>query len=733
MLINRAVFTRASVPTPLIRRAWSIVVLMPFFLAALTPADASIPRPKPRPTAPTISKAPLVAPAPTKTIPTPVPKPSHRPRWALPSKPAGPYEAAFDLAKAGAWTKLKTLQRAPVSPALETVLTWMRLEHRNSKTSFQELAKFLEEHPVFPRRRRLVERAEALLDDTVPNETKLKWFRNVPPTTTTGRLKFIAALKQAGDDDALLEAVRKTWLHARFSKRGQRRFRLEHRSILDSASHWRRLDRLLWRGEGRAARAMMPLVTPERRRLAEARIRLRGMSAGVDTAVKRVPEALRGDPGLIYERMRWRNKKGLKTEALELLWGMPPAPLFRSLWWNERSRQVRYALDSGRLEDAYLLATSHIQRSGVSFADAQWHAGWVTLRYRNRPDEAARYFTELHQAVKTPISRGRAAYWAGRALDAAGSATAARQWYARAARHHTTFYGQLAADRVPSSIDRLPSAPTPSAAIRTGSGTRKLVEIAGALASRGRDKLAKLFLRTVAQATRVRDEAVLIASSARAFGYIDLGVYTARVAARSGHILTDAGYPLIKVPRRGAPEPALTLAVIRQESSFDEAARSRVGALGLMQLMPATARHVSKDLKIAYGKQRLTADPAYNMRLGSHYLKKQIDAFDGSYVLAVAAYNAGPHRVRRWLKERGDPRAPDVDMIDWIERIPFAETRNYVQRVLESLHVYRLRLGSSETGWQAVMASPGAGGCMNPRSSTTAPAACAATVTTASQ
>ena len=207
-----------------------------------------------------------------------------------------------------------------------------------------------------------------------------------------------------------------------------------------------------------------------------------------------------------------------------------------------------------------------------------------------------------------------------------------------------------------------------------------------------------MFLRTLARAAPTIAEASAIAALARDLGHPDLAVYTARQAARRGLILVQAGYPVINVPNTDAPEPALTLAVIRQESSFEQTARSRVGALGLMQLMPRTARQIARVLKVRYARSRLTKEPDFNLRLGASYLKSQLEAFGGSYVLALAAYNAGPHRVSRWLKERGDPRNPGVDMIDWIERIPFTETRNYVQRVLESLHVYRVRLGTPGGG-----------------------------------
>jgi soluble lytic murein transglycosylase len=688
----------------------AVSMLLPFLLIAVDPAQASVPLPKPRPAvAPQKHKTPTVkanAAKPAATAPLPRQKPSYRPAWAVPTKEARVYGPAFKLAAAGGWTKLSKRPRSPRDPALENVLEWLRLEHHGAKTSFTEIAAFLDDHPVWPRRSRLIQRAELRLGDDIANPVKLDWFKKHPPTTTTGRLKWIAALGGGGDRQGTEDAVRDTWRHARFSKTEQRRFQRKHRVLLGPADHWRRLDRFLWLGARGAARAMMPLVSADRRKLAEARIRLRGMSGGVDGAVKRVPVKLMSDPGLIYERLRWRHRKGLKDEALELLWDIPNDLEFWSIWWKERSRQVRYALDSGRHEDAYLLAASHIQRSGGTFAEAQWHAGWIALRYRDKPAEAARYFTSMHAAVKTPISRARAAYWAGRALEASGGMTAARRWYAAAGRHQTTFYGQLAALKSPSTIARLPSPPTPDAVIRTSPETRDLINSAVALGKIGRERMARLFFRTAARAARTREDAVWIATSARALGYVDMAVYTARVAARSGFILTEAGYPLIQVPVDGAPEPALVLAVIRQESGFDDAARSRVGALGLMQLMPATARNVARGLKIPYGRGRLTADPAYNLRLGSSYLRAQIKAFSGEYVLALAAYNAGPHRVKRWLRERGDPRLPGVDMIDWIERIPFAETRNYVQRVLESLHVYRLRLGSPETGWRMANASP---------------------------
>ncbi len=692
LLINRAAVRRAPGPSP--RRHAVLWTALFSFLIAVPAADAATPLPQPRP---------------ATSAPVPLPKPAYRPAWAIQSNLAKVYGPALELADKGAWSELDKQTRRPRDPALEVYLLWLRLEDAGVQASFGDIATFLEKRPDWPRRYNLVRRAELLMEPSTPDAARLAWFEKNPPISGLGYLKWLETLQKAGNPAAFTAAVKQTWSRARFTQSEQQRFLDTYRSVLTAEDHWRRLDRFLWLGASAPARAMMRLVTPEQARLAQARLNLREMSAGVDPAIGRVPKELVSDSGLIYERLRWRHRKGLKDEALELLWDAPEDPEFRSLWWNERARQVRYALDSGRLEDAYLLAAGHIQRKGMSFAEAQWHAGWIALRYRGKPAEAAGYFIELHEQVSTPISLARAAYWAGRSLEASGSDTSAKQWYARAAQHQTTFYGQLAAQKIPSTILRLPAEPTPNATVPASDNLRELVAIATSLAEIRQEKIARLFFREAARSAETRDEAVLVATSAKSLGYLDMGVYTARQAARSGHILTDAGYPLIEVPRHDVLETALILALIRQESGFDETARSRVGALGLMQLMPATARNVARDLKLPYGQNRLTMDPDYNMQLGTRYLRARLEEFGGDYVLALASYNAGPHRVRQWLKDRGDPRTGAVDMIDWIERIPFAETRNYVQRVLEAMHVYRLRLGSSEQTWSKALVAPAKG------------------------
>ena len=440
------------------------------------------------------------------------------------------------------------------------------------------------------------------------------------------------------------------------------------------------------------SQANASLVSKSKQALALARIRLRTQSPGVDGAIKRIPESLRADPGLQYERLRWRHRKGRKDDALDLLWSVPADQQFPALWWRERLRQIRYALDDGRMKDAYVLSASHIQQSGLSFAEAEWHAGWIALRFAAKPVEALRAFEKLYSEVTTSISLARAAYWAGRAAETAKQTKQAHHWYRRAAENPATFYGQLAQARLGAEGFRLPREPRPTSEQRDNFRGTDLAQATTALSRLGQDDLARTFVSHLTRRADTGVKAVLVAQLAGELGYLDSAVKVARSAARKGIVLTQTGYPTRFATEHGPLEPALMLAIIRQESSFDTKAKSRAGARGLMQLMPATARQVSKTLQKRYSAGRLTADPHFNIRLGSTYLSRLITRFDGNYILAIAAYNAGPGNVKKWLRERGDPRSNKVDVIDWIERIPFAETRNYVQRVLEGLVVYRARL-----------------------------------------
>jgi soluble lytic murein transglycosylase len=340
---------------------------------------------------------------------------------------------------------------------------------------------------------------------------------------------------------------------------------------------------------------------------------------------------------------------------------------------------------------AYALVSPHGQRQGIGFAQAEWLAGWLALRQLAKPQRAYRHFSSLYRGVSRPISLARGAYWTGRAADALGQQLIAGQWYHQAARHPTTFYGQLAMITLnPDQGLRLPVEPSISATARAQFDRRMPVQAARLLALLGERTLAREFVRRLGHLAIDGDEHRLVSQLAFDIGTPDIAVELSRRSIRDRVNLIRSGYPVLPYDIYPNVEPALAHAVIRQESSFRPAAVSRSNARGLMQLLPSTAKDVARRLGVQYpGDDRLLTDPATNVLLGSAYLDHLLERFDGSYVLAVVAYNVGPTRLSRWLRSHGDPRDPSVDPIDWIEELPLYEPRNYVQRVLEGLQVYR--------------------------------------------
>ncbi len=674
-------------------RCLSRIVLLAFGLAAVPDPGAARTVP-----VPTLRSAPTLA----------VPIPVLRPPGKLGAPSLAVYRRAFALADKGRWRAVQRQRRVPVRPGLERVLHGLRLADPASGAGFAEIAAFLDAAPVWPDRATLEIRAEDAIGSRIPLARRLAWFAANPPRTTRGHFALADALKQADRIGDWTRTVRGIWKRVPLNRTDTRRFLRAHGRALDRDMHWPRLDRMLWLGAISAARATMPLVDPDLRRLAEARLRLRQSKPDIDSVIRQVPRRLMGDPGLAYERLRWRGRKDRHDRVIDLLASAPKSMTYPSLWWRERRLQLRDAINGDRYGDAITLAAGHRQSEGAALADAEWHAGWVALQFADRPREAFDRFTNMFGVVKTPISRGRAAYWAGRALEAAGD-TGAREWYRRAAAYGTTFYGQRAAERLSAGLELPASAPLPRQPRFARAELGQIADIAMALQQIGEDGRAGKFLEQLVRHHVTDEEAAATAALARDLDRPDIGVKLARRAAL-GHLhFLEAAYPVLALPQGLPVEPALVHAIIRQESSFDTRARSSAGALGLMQLLPSTAREVARHMGRRFSVGHLTSKPQVNIRLGAQYVGRLLDSHHGNFILALAAYNAGPGRVRSWLRTLGRPGPSTAERIDWIERIPYPETRNYVQRVLEALEVYRRLLGSEPEVWtmQARAVAPG--------------------------
>ncbi|MDV7341450.1 lytic transglycosylase domain-containing protein [Terasakiella sp. A23] len=608
-------------------------------------------------------------------------------------------KSAFADAKKKKWKKAsqKAVKAKSALPA--KLIRWMQITDPKKDVPFQEIAAFIAHNSDWPRQSVLQRRAEEAMDETIPAGSVLKWFAGRQPVSANGHIMLTAALQQMGRMEELKLQVKKSWLKVNFGRDQQKQFYKRYKKYLSYDDHVQRLDRLLWEGRYYPARRMLGYVKKDWQRLAEARLALRKVRGGVDRAISKVPQKFINHPGLLFERMRWRRIKGRYSGARELLFQAPDQLPFPHVWWKQRAVMARHAVRQGHYSEAYRMVENHGLTKGAKFADAEWLAGWIKLRFLAEPNVALNHFTNLYKAVSFPISKARGAYWIARSLEDLGRDEEANKWYETAATYPTAYYGQLATERLgkrPQLV--INTKAEPNRQERIVFQQSELVDVVRLLQRMKERDHMRSFIYQLNTMSTTAGWRTLVAELSIASGRPDLAVYVGKKALREGHGVIEAAYPLVdKTLMRKTPEGALVHGIIRQESAFYEKAKSRAGARGLMQLMPGTAYELAKRKNYKYSRDKLTKNPKLNVWLGSEYLDDLLKKFEGSYVLTLASYNAGPHRARQWIKEFGDPRTDDRDyVIDWVEQIPFDETRNYVQRVLENIQVYRHRLKTTE-------------------------------------
>jgi soluble lytic murein transglycosylase len=609
---------------------------------------------------------------------------------------------AFRAAERGDWQRAFAVMAEVADPLPAKTLRWLYMMEERKPADFATLAGFLLANPDWPWPEQLQIIAEGTITDPADHELIRRLFQDRAPLTTRGSIRYAEALFRIDQDERAQALIRRAWVEGDFSAGEELKFYHRYRRLLTAQDHIARLDNLLWDYRRSSAMRMLERVPDGYRRLATARMRLQRRQHGVDAAVKAVPASLSNDPGLLFDRMRWRRQKRMHDGVVDLLLDPPDRLVHPTRWWFERELQIRRALRDRDFDLAYRLASRHGQTEGEEFAAAEWLAGWLALRFVRQPQIAQRHFARVHDGAAAPVIRARAAYWLGRSAAATGDRALATEWYQRAAEHHIAYYGQLAAEELGSAYRPAPPPPAADAGQRAGFEANELVRVARMLIEV--DATAKLspFLIRLADLAGSPGEVGLIAELAAASGRPHLVTQVGRFAAYYGQVNEAAAFPIPDLaglvrPPPGGPEAALLLGVARQESVFDPWVASHAGAQGLLQLIPPTARLMARALHLPYNEGLLTGDPDYNIRLGSHYLKTLLARYRGETALAVAAYNAGPSRVDEWLQLHGDPRGGErYDLIDWIELIPFDETRNYVERVLEGRGMYRRRLTESQ-------------------------------------
>lgn len=611
------------------------------------------------------------------------------------------YTRAFEALDAGHLADAKRIAAEGQDKVATKLFRWIELQQPRSGPVFEDIAGFIDANPDWPNQDTLARRAEEALIERTDDSVVLAWFALRGPYTVDGAMRYIEALMRAKERNKALKLIHDTWGSGSFGGTQEKTFLKRYGSYLTRDEHVKRLDRLLWDGRREEAKRMFAHVDADQRALADARVKLATMSTGVDGALRKVPDHMANDPGLVFERLRWRRKKGQEQAALDMLRQAPPDAVRPEIWWQERAIMARRAITAGRMSEAYDIAKNHGMLTGGGLTEAEFLAGWVALRFLKKPDTALGHFMRLYEIARFPVTQARGAYWAGRAAEAAGNKAAAAEWYTRAAKHATTYYGQVASSALdPQLRVPFPLMPQPSADDRRAFEQGEITRAARLLQETGQLKRVKPFILRLAFNAKTPEQHVLASELAARMERPDLAVSAAKRSAQiAGVAIPDYGWPTVRLPPASEPpERALIFATIRQESAFEVDAVSRAGARGLMQLILPTAKAVARQLGLPTDRleHRLLVEPDLNLRLGHKYLASLIDDYDGSYVMALAGYNAGPGRVRQWVRDNGDPRQSSIDVIDWIELIPIEETRNYVHRVLENLQVYRQRLGTTQ-------------------------------------
>ena len=605
-------------------------------------------------------------------------------------------ETAITAARHGQASAAQAAMAQMSDPVARKVALWALVDASGEALPFFQLDQARRDLAGWPRvTRRQQVTEKAIGAGGLPPTQVISWFQGADPITVQGAMALASAYQLAGRSDDAKILIRHWWRDKPFDADTQRLMLSRYGAFLTVDDHMKRADTLLYNGLSPALTDVLALAPAEAQQVASARMALRNEATDANARVAAMPSALAKTPSLAVDSARYLMSRNLDDVALELVPSFPavmPNPEAASKVWALRRQMINSALRSRDYRAAFAAATNTGLTTGADYTEAEFYAGWIALSKLHDPIVADVHFANIQTASTTPITQARALYWRGRAADARGETSRAQAFYTDGARYLTTFYGQLAAGKAGIQRISLGHDPVPTAADRARFDGREMVRGARMLSQIGEKDLFRAFVLCMADALPSAEEYAMLVDLTRTVGDQDLAMRVVRLGAQHGYVLPDRGYPIRNAPNSPeAAEAAMVFGITRQESGFDPSVRSPVGARGMMQLMPATAAVTARKIGEPYSPSRLD-DPDYNMRLGASYLGHMINNFSGSYVMAAAGYNAGPGRPLDWINYCGDPRSANTDPVDFVECIPFAETRNYVMRVLEAAEVYRARL-----------------------------------------
>jgi soluble lytic murein transglycosylase len=596
------------------------------------------------------------------------------------------------------WTSSLKIAKNAKDKSIYNFIQWRYLSTPGNQASFFDYKVFIERNSNYPRMDKLRSLAEHKLSTSQISPKKIiNWFDQNEPITGYGKMILGESYILTGNKTKGTNLIKEGWITAELSKNEVKFFRKKFKKYLNAEDYIKRADYLAWNSKYWDLKRITPYLPKDYELLYTARQVLISKGYGVDQAIKNVPDKFKNDAGLNYDRLKWRRKKGRVDSSAEILLRIRNDKDYLVMpekWWKEREIISRALIYKKKYETAYKISSNHGMIEGSDFAAAEWMSGWIALSFLNDPLLAKDHFKNFYNNVSYPISTSRGAYWLARAFEKLGDIEQSNKWYEEAAKYLTTYYGQLAFLKLnPNGKFELEKDMVVDNKYRLIFFNKELVKITYLLDELKKDKYTKFILRHLANDDIKKGSEILAAELATDIERYDFAIQVSKIASYQKRFHNKFNYPIISTPKningRKIPESAFILSIIRQESEFDLSANSHAGAKGLMQLMPYTAKLVSKQAKLPYAKSKLTTDPEYNINLGSHYIAGLILQYDGSYPFAVAAYNAGPNRVKYWKKLNKNPQKKQINYVDWVELIKFRETRNYVQRVLENYNVYR--------------------------------------------
>ena len=604
-------------------------------------------------------------------------------------------KVVFDYVDRKQWKLALSDAQKMQDKTIYTLVNWMYLIDSQSGASFNEYFIFIKNNKDWPRINRIKYLAEHKInfDNNTPSSI-IEYFTNNPPLSGFGKLRLAEALLENNQAEKSKSLVKDGFKDAELSKNDLRYFSKIFKKFLTQQDYTLRADYFAYEAKYQDLRDTIEYLNPDYQKLYNARAAL-FTKKSADNLIAQVPQYLKEDPGLIYDRIKWRRKKARFDDALTLINQSASDSLERNQYLaKERLSIARDKIQDKEFKTAYEILKDHRLKEGSDYAEIEWHLGWLALSFLNQPDAALAHFLRMNAAVSYPISKARAAFWIGKTYKKLGQVNQANTWFKTGSQYGTTFYGQLShkeIDEKKFSINN--SFKFSEEKYEEFKKNNPLAKSVIVLKELNRTKYTKDILRHLGDVdqNKTAEEISMAGVLAQDIERYDFAIQIAKNASYKNLNFLEISYPKIEVPKQIKDQKILDssviLALIRQESEFDTSATSRVGAKGLMQIMPATGKLLSKVTNIDFSREKLTRDKDYNLALGSYYISDLDDLF-GSQYLAFAAYNAGPNRVEKWIKTHGDPRKKQIDAIDFIELIPFHETRNYVQRVSENINVY---------------------------------------------